>query len=171
MLLLLFGLFLLTLLVHGTALVRGVRVVGRVPHLSVALVNHTTARAAVLVGNLAIGRLVADGRQLRANAAGVSGRLATLRGVRGSGGIDLTSLGGLGSSSLTFFSSLALRLFLLLAGLPFLADLLELYKDKVSMLVTTKGRRKNSRGVKGKVGWGGDMGRVNDEVRCEESAR
>lgn len=129
---------LLTLLVHGTALVRGVRVVGRVPHLSVALVNHTTARATVLVGNLAVGRLIADGRQLRANAAGVSGRLATLRGVRRSGGIDLTSLGGLGSSTLTFFSSLALRLFLLLAGLPFLANLLELYKDNISMWVTTK---------------------------------
>lgn len=123
---LLFVLFLLTLLVHGTALVRGVRVIGRVPHLSVALVDHATARTTVLVGDLTVGRLVADGRQLRANAAGVSGGLTTLRGVRRSGGIDLTGLGSLGSSSLTLFSSLSLRLFLLLAGLPFLANLLEL---------------------------------------------
>jgi hypothetical protein len=122
---LLLVLFLLTLLVHRTALVRGVRVVGRVPHLSVALVDHATARTTVLVGDLTVGRLVADGRQLRANAAGVSGGLTTLRGVRRSGGIDLTGLGSLGSSSLTLFSSLTLRLFLLLAGLPFLANLLE----------------------------------------------
>jgi hypothetical protein len=123
-----------------------------------------------LVGNLAVGRLIADGRQLRANAAGVSGRLATLRGVRRSGGIDLTSLGGLGSSTLTFFSSLALRLFLLLAGLPFLANLLELYEDNISMWVTTKtDKGKTSSEVQGKVGWGGDMGRGDDEVRCEES--
>lgn len=117
---------LLTLLVHGTALVRGVRVVGRVTHLPVALVDHATTRAAVLAIDLAISRLIADGRELGTDTAAVSGGLATLRGVRRAGGIDLTSLGGLGSSTLTLFSSLALRLFLLLAGLPFLADLLEL---------------------------------------------
>jgi hypothetical protein len=114
------------LLVHGTALVRGVRVVGRVTHLSVALVDHATTRAAVLAIDLAISRLITDGGKLRTDTAAVSGGLATLRGVRRAGGIDLTSLGGLGSSTLTLFSSLALRLFLLLAGLPFLSDLLEL---------------------------------------------
>lgn len=118
------GCILLTLLVHGATLVWGVRVVGGIAHLSVALVDHAAARGAVLARNLAISGLVADGRELRANTAGVGGGLA-LRGVGGARGVDLVGLHGLGSSTLTLLSGLALSLFLLLSGLPFLADLLE----------------------------------------------
>jgi hypothetical protein len=102
-----------------------------------------------LVGNLAIGRLVADRRQLRANAASVSRRLTTLRRVRRAGGIDLAGLGSLGSSSLTLFSSFTLRLFLLLAGLPFLADLLEFCKRKIKSVCSTTTRQR----AKDKIQW------------------
>lgn len=118
------GCVLLTLLVHGTALVGGVRVVGRVAHLSVALVDHATARGAVLAGNLAIGSLIADRRQLRPDTASIGGGLA-LGGVGGARSVDLGGLRRLGSSTLTLLGGLALSVFLLLSGLPFLANLLE----------------------------------------------
>lgn len=119
------ALLLLTLLVHGTALVWGMRVVGRVAHLPVALVNHATTGRTVLARHLAISRLVADRRQLRANAASVGRWLASLRWVGGPRSLDLVGLSSLGSGTFTLLGSLALGLFLLLAGLPLLADLLE----------------------------------------------
>jgi hypothetical protein len=106
-----------------------VRVVGRIAHLSVALVDHATARGAVLARNLAISGLVSDGRELRANTAGIGGGL-TLRGIGRARGVDLVGLHGLGSSTLTLLSGLALSLFLLLSGLPFLADFLEFWRGK-----------------------------------------
>lgn len=67
----LFILHLLTLLVDGSALVRGVRIVGRVSHLSVALVNHSTTRSTILTRHLAICRLVSNGGKLRTNTTAV----------------------------------------------------------------------------------------------------
>lgn len=119
------ALLLLTLLVHRTALVRGVRVVGRVAHLSVALVDHAAAGRTVLAGHLAVGSLVADRRQLRANTASVGRRLTSLRWVGGTRSLDLVGLGSLGGSTLTLLGSLALGLLLLLPGFPFLANFLE----------------------------------------------
>lgn len=118
---------LLTLLVHLVALsIRGVRIVGRVSHLSVALrVDHTSASGAVLARHLTIGRLVADGRQLRADTTRVGRWLTTLRWIRSSTAVHLLlGLSG-GGSTLALLSSLALVLLFLLAGLPFLADLFE----------------------------------------------
>lgn len=116
--------FLLTLLVDRSALVWGVRVVGRVAHLSVALVDHSTTRGTILARHLAIRGLVPDGRKLRADTTTVSRGLSLGR-VRGTGAIDLASLCCLGSYTLTVLGSLARGLFLLLASLPFLANLLE----------------------------------------------
>lgn len=121
---------LLTLLVHLVVL--GVRRVRRVVavHLAVALrVDHpagTTRR--ILARDLVLGGLVADRGQLGSDTAGVARRLAGLRGVSRSTALDLTGLSlSLGSRrTLTLFGGLALVLFLLLAGLPFLADFLEL---------------------------------------------
>lgn len=118
------GCILLTLLVHRTALVGGVRVAVRVAHLSVALVDHTAARGAVLAGHLTISSLVADRRQLRANTGSV-GRGLSLGGIGWTRSVDLAGLCRLCSSTLTLLSGLALCLFLLLSGLPFLANLLE----------------------------------------------
>lgn len=89
------------------------------------LVDHTTATVSAVY--LAISGLVPDRRELRTNTAGVGRGLgSTLCRVWCSRCFDLVGLGGLsGSSTLTFFSSLALGLFLLLAGLPFFADLFE----------------------------------------------
>lgn len=119
------ALLLLTLLVHRTALVWGVRVVRRVAHLAVALVDHAATGRTVLARDLAISGLVADGRQLRTNTTSVGRRLTSLGRVGRTGGLDLVSLRSLGGSTFTLLGSLALGLFLLLAGLPFLADLLE----------------------------------------------
>lgn len=116
---------LLTLLIDGSALVRGVRVVGRVPHLAVALIDHATTGATVLTRHLAVGGLITDGRKLRTDTTAVGGRLTSLGWVGGTRGLDLVGLCRLGSSALTFLNGLALRLFLLLAGLPFLANLFE----------------------------------------------
>lgn len=121
------ALLLLTLLVHGTALIGGVRVVGRVAHLSVALVDHAAAGGTVLAGHLAVSGLVADRRQLRADTTAVGRRLTGLGWVGRTRSLDLVGLGGLGSSTLALLGSLALGLFLLLAGLPLLADLLEFW--------------------------------------------
>lgn len=119
------ALLLLTLLIHRSALVGGVRVVGRVAHLSVALVDHAAARRTVLAWHLAVGSLVTDRRQLRANSTSVGRRLSSLRWVGGGRRLDLVGLGSLGGSTLALLGSLALSLFLLLPGLPLLADLLE----------------------------------------------
>lgn len=99
--------------------------------MAVVLVDHATGGGTVLAGDLAVGSLVTDGRELRTNTAGVGGRL-TLRRVRGARGLDLVGLRGLGGSTLTLLGSLALSLFLLLASLPFLADLLEFWKGRES---------------------------------------
>lgn len=115
-------LVLLTLLVNGTALVWRVRVAGRVSHLSVALVDHTTG-GRVLTWHLVVCRLVSDGRKLRTGTS-VRRRLSTLRVGGTSWGINLASL-CLSCLAFTLFDSFALSLFLLLAGLPFFADLLE----------------------------------------------
>lgn len=115
--------FLLTLLVDGSGLVWRVRVVGvrRVPHLSVALINHSTTRSTILARDLAIRGLISDRGELRADTT-VSRRL-TLGGV-GAGAIDLASL-CLSSHTLTVLGSLARSFFFLLASLPFFANLLE----------------------------------------------
>ena len=111
--------------VHRTALVGRVRVVGRVGHLCIVLVDHATARrTTVLAGDLAICGLVSDRRELRADSTGV-GRRLSMRWVRGVGRLNLVGLGSLSGSTLTLLNSLALSLFLLLASLPFLADFLE----------------------------------------------
>jgi hypothetical protein len=116
--------FLLTLLVDGSGLVWRVRVVGvgRVPHLSITLVNHSTTRSTILARDLAIRGLVSDGGKLRADTTTVSRRLS-LGGV-GAGAIDLASL-CLSGHTLTVLGSLARSFFFLLASLPFLANLLE----------------------------------------------
>lgn len=116
---------LLTLLVHRTALVRRVRVVGRVTHLSIALVDHATARRTILTRDLAIGSLVADRRELRTNTTAVGRGLSRLRRVGGTRGLDLVGLGSLGSGTLTLLRSFTLGFFLLLASLPFFANFLE----------------------------------------------
>lgn len=114
---------LLTLLVDGTALVRGVRIVGRVPHLPVALIDHSTTRGTILTRHLAVCRLVSNRRKLRTDTTAVS-RGLSLRRIGRARGIDLASL-SLSSDTLTVLSGLALSLLLLLPGLPFLANLLE----------------------------------------------
>lgn len=115
---------LLTLLIDRAALVGGVRVVGRVAHLSVALVDHAAAGRTVLAWHLAVGSLVTDRWQLT-NSSSVGRRLSSLRWVGRSRRLDLVGLGSLGGSTLALLGSLALSLFLLLPGLPLLADLLE----------------------------------------------
>lgn len=116
---------LLTLLVHGTALVGGVGVVGGVGHLSIALVDHSTRTRAVLTRDRFASRLVSDGRKLGPHTTAVAGRRATLRRVRLVGTVDLVGLRSLGSGTLTLLGGLALGIFLLLPGLPLLADLLK----------------------------------------------
>jgi hypothetical protein len=102
-----------------------VRVVGRVGHLCIVLVDHATARGTtILAGGLAIRRLIADRRELRADSTGV-GRWLSVGRVRGVWRLDLVGLCGLSGRTLTLLNSLALGLFLLLASLPFLADFLE----------------------------------------------
>lgn len=101
-------------------------VVRRVAHLSVALVDQATTRAAILTRDLAVRRLVTDGRQLRANTTTVGGGLCSLGVGRTTGGIDMAGL-CLGGSTLTLLGSLALCIFLLLASLPFLANFLEFW--------------------------------------------
>lgn len=110
-----------------TLCVRGVRIVGRVSHLAIALVYHTTC-CAISAMHLAVSGLVPDRGKLRTDTARISRGLtsSSLRGIRCTGGFHLVCLGSLGSSStLTLFSSFALSLFLLLAGFPFLSDFLE----------------------------------------------
>jgi hypothetical protein len=121
---------LLTLLVHLVVLgVRRVRVVA--VHLTVTLrIDHAAgATRSVLAGDLVLGCLVADRRQLGSDTAGVARWLTGLRRVSRRTTLDLAGL-GLGSSlTLTLFDGLALVLFLLLARLPFLADFLELWNE------------------------------------------
>lgn len=120
---------LLTLRVHRSALVGRVRVVGRVGHLCIVLIDHSTARrTTVLAGDLAIRGLVSDRRELRADSTGVSRWLA-VGWVRRIGRFDLVGLGSLSGSTLTLLNSLTLSLFLLLASLPFLADFLEFLRS------------------------------------------
>ena len=136
---------LLTLLVNGTTRVGRVVVVGWVAHLAVVLVDHATGGGTVLARDLAVGSLVADGRELRTNTAGVGGRLALGR-VGGTRGLDLVGLRGLGGSTLTFLGSLALSLFLLLASLPFLADLLEFCERRKESARSSQSQRGDSWG-------------------------
>lgn len=99
-------------------------------HLAVTLrVDYAAGTTrSVLTGDLILSRLIADRRQLRSDAAGVAGWLASLR-VSGSTTLDRTTLCLSLGSSLTFplLCSLALVLLFLLASLPFLADFFELY--------------------------------------------
>ena len=121
---------LLTWLVHLATLGVGrVRVARRIGHLTI-LVNHTTATVSAV--HLAISGLVPDRGKLRTNTAGVGwGLSSTLCRVWCPRCFDLVCLSGLsGSSTLTFLGSLALSLFLLLAGLPFFADLFEFCSKK-----------------------------------------
>lgn len=119
---------LLTLRVHRSALVGRVRIVGRVGHLSIVLVDHsTTRRATIRPRDLAVGGLVSDGGKLRANTTTV-GRWLAVRRVGGVGSFNLVGLDGLSGGTLTLLDSLTLSLFFLLAGFPFLADFLELWK-------------------------------------------
>jgi hypothetical protein len=77
-----------------------------------------------LARNLAIRRLVSDGRELRTDTTAI-GRWLSMGGVRRVGSLDLVGLGSLGGSALTLLDGLALSLLFLLASLPFLANLLE----------------------------------------------
>lgn len=89
------------------------------------LVDHaTTRRGAVLAWDLAVRRLVSDGRELRTDTATI-GRWLSMGGIRRIGSLDLVGLGSLSGSALTLLNGLALSFLFLLAGLPFLADLLE----------------------------------------------
>lgn len=116
---------LLTLRVHWSALVWRVRVVGRVRHLSIVLVHHSTAGGStILTGDLAVCGLVSDRRELRTNTTAV-GRWLPVGWVRGVGGFDLVGLNSLSGSALTLLNGLALSLFFLLASFPLLANFLE----------------------------------------------
>jgi hypothetical protein len=102
-----------------------VRVVWGVGHLPIVLVDHATARrTTVLAGDLAIRGLISNRRELRADSTCI-GRWLSVGRVRRVGRFNLIGLGSLSSSTLTLLNSLALSLFLLLAGLPFLTDFLE----------------------------------------------
>lgn len=101
------------------------RRVARVLQVAVAILLqllHAASRSLILSGDLGAG-LVADGRQLDGAA-----RLLLLVAARGGGGVRRGRLGvgraGRGTS--TVVVGLALVLLFLLAGLPLLADLLEL---------------------------------------------
>jgi len=110
------------LLVHLLALpVRRVWVT-RV-HLAVALLVQLFHPSGVLTGNLTAGRCVTDGRQLRANARRVALTRRSLSRISGLA-VDLIRLGG---CTLSLLFSLALVVFLLLACLPLLSDLLEFF--------------------------------------------
>lgn len=123
---------LLTLRVHRSALVWRVWVVGRVGHLSIVLVDHPSARGtAVWARDLAVGGLISDRRKLGTNTTAV-GRWLSMRRVGGVGSFDLVGLDGLSGGTLTLLDSLALSLFFLLAGFPFLADFLELWETSMS---------------------------------------
>jgi hypothetical protein len=117
---------LLTLRVPRSALVWRVRIVGRgISHLSVVLVHHSTAGGStVLAGDLVVGGLVSDRRELRTDTAAV-GRWLTVRWVRGVGSFNLVGLDSLSGSALTLLDGLTLSIFFLLASFPFLADFLE----------------------------------------------
>lgn len=118
---------LVLLLIYLTALaVRRVRVVWRIGHLSVALINHATARSSVLTRHLAVSGLIPDRGQLRTDTARVGGRLTGLRRIARARSINLVGLRSLSSSStFTLLGGLALSLFLLLASLPLFANFLE----------------------------------------------
>lgn len=115
------------MLIYLTALaVRRVRVVWRIGHLSVALINHATARSSVLTRHLAVSGLIPDRGQLRTDTARVGGRLTGLRRIARARSINLVGLRSLSSSStFTLLGGLALSLFLLLASLPLFANFLE----------------------------------------------
>lgn len=74
--------------------------------------------------DLAVRRLVSDGRELRTDTTAI-GRWLSMGRVRRVGSLDLVGLGSLGGSALALLNGLALSLLFLLASLPFLADLLE----------------------------------------------
>jgi hypothetical protein len=126
--------WLLTLLIDLAALaVGGVRVVGRIGHLPVALVDHATSTgSAVLARHLAVGRLVPNRGELRTNASSVSRRLSSLCRITASRRVNLVGLSRLSSgSTLTLFGSFTLRFFLLLPSLPLLANFLEFYTKQL----------------------------------------
>lgn len=100
--------------------------------MSVALVDEATTRAAILTRDLAVRRLVTNGRQLRANTTTVGRGLCSLGVGRTTGGVDMAGL-CLGGSTLTLLGSLALCIFLLLASLPFLANFLEFWGSKLAL--------------------------------------
>lgn len=92
-------------------------------HLPVVLrLVHLLDTACVLRRHLLAGGSIADGGQVRSTAGTV-----VLRGSAGLVrvlGLAVDGLGA-GAAALAIFLTLPLRLFLLLAGLPFLADLFE----------------------------------------------
>jgi hypothetical protein len=101
------------------------RIVGRISHLSVVLIHHSTSgRSTILAGDLAVCRLVSDRWELRTDTTAVGGWLA-VGWVRGVGGFDLVGLDSLGGSAFTLLNGLTLGLFFLLASFPLLADFLE----------------------------------------------
>lgn len=110
----------MTLLVHLPTWIRGVWIVG--VHLAVLLV-HLLAAAGILAGHLAAGRRVADGWQLRADAGWVVGIGRRLGGVGSRAVWRLCAADGATVAVLVCFACIV---FLLLARLPFLANLLEL---------------------------------------------
>lgn len=120
-----------TLLVHLALAVRRLRIaVGRL-HLATGVLWHALHRMRllpVLRGHLTARRCVADGRQLTHCLGIARGRVVLLRPAIRRIMLPLPGLSALllHRLALPLFVSFALVLFLLLAGLPFLADLLEL---------------------------------------------
>ena len=120
--------------------IRGVGIVGRIAggHLSVSLRidERSTRRSIVLTRDLAVRRLITKRGQLGANTSRVRRSLSGLCRIAWSIRVDLVGLGlGLSlslSSTLSFISGFALIIFLLLACLPFLANLLELCCNQTS---------------------------------------
>ena len=110
-------------LIHLLTLPIGrVRVSSGIP---IALLVHLVNASRVLHWSLALGRRVADGRKVWTNAGRIVGAGWCLCGICGLT-IDTISPS---DGTLTFLVCFASSLFLLLAGLPLFANLLELYNS------------------------------------------
>lgn len=86
---------------------------------------HLLDAAGVLLGHLPAGRSVADGRELRATAGGVVGTLRCV-GIAAGGARFAATVGGARAVLFGF----ALVIFVLLALLPFFANLFEFWKAR-----------------------------------------
>ena len=108
-----------------TLLIRRSRIVG-VDLPTIPRLIHLLRSTRVWSGNLSTRLIVAERRKLRTHTRRVASAGGSVGGI-GSRAVDgrSTTEGG----ALTFFLGLALVVFLLLAGFPFLADFLELCDD------------------------------------------